>query len=492
MIGTFAREQIVRSGAAPVLRGTVGDVPAILKRVTDGAPWHDPTSAFFGARGLVPPYVPALLHEAAAWARVAGDEVLGSGVDAAGPWLILRRHPGLAVERGAVDARALLAAGAAFLARLHAHDVLHRDLHPGNVLYDGAGFAFVDLDLALIRGVGAPGRVGKRRFRAPETRIGQEDARADLYSLGRTVEWCASAVSDDLRALLEALCAPDPSSRPSSANEVLAALGVEQDAPASLSPLHLGVAAWSRTRWADLFFRDPRRLVTLALSQELDRHALAAVAGRLLAAADSPEAWRALAALCAELGARTRERAYELQADEAQVRAASRCRALPSARNHDPLHGWRPDDPAAWALGVRALLAQGRAVHVAHALGAIGAAHGPRPYALATVEALNAGILEAAATFAALGQALFPDDAPLHVLRASVRLLVDDRGAGRAAVQALVVAHPGDAHAWLLLAALERLEGGDPTRALATAGALAPGGPSLTRLVPALLGATGD
>lgn len=223
---------------------------------------------------------------------------------------------------------------------------------------------------------------------------------------------------------------------------------------------------------------EPARLVGLAMDGDLDRYALAAIAGRLLArAVASADAWSAVAALCHALWERTRESTYREQAEEAERRAHLQ-RAVPG-RPSTPvrdLHGWRPDDPAAWVLGVRHLLVRGDTETIARALGVVGGSFGPGPFALASEEALAAGAHVPARVFAELGLTLFPDAPALHVTRAGALLLAGDVPAARVVVDALVLAHPGDAHGWLLRAAVDRAEGKDPARSLATAEALAPRG----------------
>lgn len=140
---------------------------------------------------------------------------------------------------------AVLVDGAAALAALHAAGVVHRDVAPQNLLWDGAQLSLVDLGFAAPRHTeevaGTPG------YLAPEALFGAYDERSDLYSLGlcavavlaghdpftaasigelliakqRGVAEAALATAPQaLRPLLSQLVAPDPRARPASAHEV--------------------------------------------------------------------------------------------------------------------------------------------------------------------------------------------------------------------------------------------------------------------------------
>lgn len=73
----------------------------------------------------------------------------------------------------------------------HSRGVLHRDIKPSNILIDGSGQSWVaDFGLAHVQDsdLTVTGEVvGTLRYMAPERFDGENDARADLYSLGATL-----------------------------------------------------------------------------------------------------------------------------------------------------------------------------------------------------------------------------------------------------------------------------------------------------------------
>lgn len=129
------------------------------------------------------------------------------------------------------------------LGHLHEHGVIHRDLHPGNLLFSPASgeVSLLDLGLATLRGAGLPGYVGKRAYRAPEWVAYAEspwavvDHRADLYALGVTLYRVFSGrlpqvlgevaapegVEEEVGAWILSLLEPSPGARPVSARDAL-------------------------------------------------------------------------------------------------------------------------------------------------------------------------------------------------------------------------------------------------------------------------------
>jgi serine/threonine-protein kinase len=163
------------------------------------------------------------------------------GEDLAG---LFRRVGRLPEEKAVEVARQLCAA----LAAVHDQGLLHRDLKPANVMLDGRGkVRLADFGLAAAAGEGGDARSGTPAYMAPEQLAGQQaSARSDLYALGLVlyelftgrvayagtdraappskpsshVNGLSPAVE---RTILRCLAA-DPTGRPASADEVLAAL----------------------------------------------------------------------------------------------------------------------------------------------------------------------------------------------------------------------------------------------------------------------------
>ena len=149
------------------------------------------------------------------------------------------------------------------LAYAHAQGLVHRDIKPANLMaLTGGGVKICDFGIArfpdttTLTGWGVP---GTRAFMAPEQSPGVVDARADMYSLGRTLQVLltggpASTASPDdvsrgfaarpdvppqLRHLLLRLLASDPAARPDAATlrDRLAALRDDRDGPVGVRSL---------------------------------------------------------------------------------------------------------------------------------------------------------------------------------------------------------------------------------------------------------------
>ena len=125
-------------------------------------------------------------------------ELVASGEEAGLAWVAMEHAPGEDLTRavtvqGRLGLPAVLAIGAQLaeaLAHAHRHGVVHRDLKPGNVIYDAAtGRArLTDFGIARIAD-GSRTRtgvvLGTPAYMAPEQIAGLAvDGRADLYALG--------------------------------------------------------------------------------------------------------------------------------------------------------------------------------------------------------------------------------------------------------------------------------------------------------------------
>jgi tRNA A-37 threonylcarbamoyl transferase component Bud32 len=207
------------------------------------------------------------------------------------PYLVMRLVDGPSLRdlltRGAFEPAAVARIGvrlAEVLAYVHAHDVVHRDIKPGNILVDSSGACHLT-DFGLARAMGAthltgPGEyVGTAAYLAPE-QITEPDVgpAADIYALGLVLlecltgrtEYTGNAAETALArlsrppripatlpgswpAVLAAMTARDPADRPDAARCV-ALLAAVTDGPAhtavlprprtaSPRPVHAGLAA---------------------------------------------------------------------------------------------------------------------------------------------------------------------------------------------------------------------------------------------------------
>jgi serine/threonine-protein kinase len=155
--------------------------------------------------------------------------------DVAGPepYLVMAHVPGGSLQNrlengGRPDAEPLARDLLSALAHMHGAGVIHRDIKPGNVLFERDGRALLgDFGIARPQDATAITQVGQvpgtARYMAPELWRGERATpRSDLYACGMLLEECLDDSSPPgLRALVERLRADDPERRPSSARAAL-------------------------------------------------------------------------------------------------------------------------------------------------------------------------------------------------------------------------------------------------------------------------------
>ncbi|MFF7983880.1 serine/threonine-protein kinase [Streptomyces sp. NPDC007901] len=206
-----------------------------------------------------------------------GPRVLASDGTAERPWFATEYVPGLTVDeavrlRGPLPAGALwllLAETAAHLSAVHAHEIVHRDVKPGNVMLVRDGVKLIDFGIARAadqaRLTRSGGGYGTQGFSAPEQQAGDEDvaAPADVYALGALLLFAASgrtpgvvpdaeplrAVDADLAALVASCLATGPGARPTAA-EVREAARPHLPAPAPSWPSEVMARIASRRAFA--------------------------------------------------------------------------------------------------------------------------------------------------------------------------------------------------------------------------------------------------
>ena len=190
-------------------------------------------------RGLDHPGIPKLI------ASLEGDK--GTY------YLVMQRAPGATLKAwakkhrlGEADLRDILTRALDILEYLHDRSppVIHRDIKPANMVRDRDG-ALSLVDFGGVRNAlrpdGGSTMVGTFGYMAPEQLHGQASPATDIYALGATIVALAGGVEPeevprqglrmdlerhlphmdrDLRRVLTAMTAPDPSERPQSASAV--------------------------------------------------------------------------------------------------------------------------------------------------------------------------------------------------------------------------------------------------------------------------------
>jgi serine/threonine protein kinase len=157
------------------------------------------------------------------------------GFDGGRPFLVMELIDGetlaARLERDSlpIDVVALARTMLDVLAAVHDAGIVHRDIKPGNVLYQDDGWIrLTDFGIArILEGTGSSQItetglvVGTRSYMAPEVQRGAAPTpAADLYSLGVLLAECG-AESTPARQLVDRLRAEDPADRPESARLAL-------------------------------------------------------------------------------------------------------------------------------------------------------------------------------------------------------------------------------------------------------------------------------
>ena len=223
--------------------------------------------------------------------------------DPDGAYLVMQLMVGGSLEDAAVDnweaSRAIRVVEQLGLALAHAHRVgiVHGDLHPGNILFDGEGNSYLaDFGLAsfLSGGTSTP----PERYASPEQLRGESpNSVSDVYSFGRLVFRIVAGTNPGIGPLpriasvradvpgaidgvLRRATDPDPSQRYVGALEFLddfrAALGSRRAVVAEARNPYKGLRAFDETDARDFFGRDAQ---VDELLEAVADHRLVAVVG---------------------------------------------------------------------------------------------------------------------------------------------------------------------------------------------------------------------
>jgi serine/threonine protein kinase len=156
-------------------------------------------------------------------------------IDSGQPYLVMEFIEGETLEQrlerspGSVDSVELARTLLDVLATIHDEGVVHRDLKPGNVMYQDDGrIRLTDFGIARIVGSTSITQtnevIGTLEYMAPEVRSGDVPTpAADLYSLGVLLAKC-EGTRGPLADLIERLRSADPAKRPASARLALVSI----------------------------------------------------------------------------------------------------------------------------------------------------------------------------------------------------------------------------------------------------------------------------
>jgi len=198
-------------------------------------------------------------REVAAARQVGGFHaalVVDADPDAGSPWMATAYIPGPSLadaiaQRGPLDEAGVRELGAALaegLAAIHACGIIHRDLKPGNVILADDGPRIIDFGIAKDADAsaltGSNAVIGTLRYMSPEQLDSQRvTPQSDVFALGAILAYAAtghdaftapgiqaiinrilngppdlSPLTGDLRDIISACLAKDPSHRPSPGN----------------------------------------------------------------------------------------------------------------------------------------------------------------------------------------------------------------------------------------------------------------------------------